>query len=157
MAPAPSTQSDQYPLPAFYFKVVFAATADSVDTSFQEVSGIGSEMETEELAEGGENRFSHRLPKSVKHPKLVLKRGVVSMDSPLVSWCEDVLEGEFIKPVEPMTVEVSLMNEAGEPTRVWSFANAFPVNWEVEGFNATKNEVAIEKIELSYNYFDRVK
>ncbi|VAW84531.1 FIG01123047: hypothetical protein [hydrothermal vent metagenome] len=155
MAPE-SSSADEYPLPAFYFKVAFAATSNSEDTSFQEVSGIGSEMETEDLAEGGENRFSHRLPKSLKHPKLVLKRGIAVMDSPLVGWCKDVLEGEFINPVEPMEVEVSLMNEEGEPTRVWSFINAFPVNWDVEGFNATKNEIAIEKIELSYSYFDRV-
>jgi len=156
MAPA-SSQSEDYPLPAFYFKVTFAASSASDDTSFQEVSGIGSEMETEDLAEGGENRFSHRLPKSVKHPKLVLKRGIATMDSPLVTWCKEVLEGEFIAPVKPMVVDVSLMNEAGEPTRVWSFSNAYPVNWEVEGFNSTKNEIAIEKIELSYNYFDRVE
>ncbi len=156
MAPASSSQTGEYPIPAFYFRVVFAATSDNADTSFQEVSGIGSEMETEDLAEGGENRFVHRLPKTLKHPKLVLKRGVAPMDSPLVDWCKDVLEGQFIKQVEPMTVEVSLMNEAGEPTRVWSFVNAFPVSWEVEGFNSTKNEIAIEKIELSYNYFDRV-
>ncbi|MCF6324576.1 MAG: phage tail protein [Gammaproteobacteria bacterium] len=155
MAPE-SSSVDDYPLPAFYFKVVFAATSDSEDTSFQEVSGIGSEMETEDLAEGGENRFSHRLPKSLKHPKLVLKRGIAVMDSPLVAWCQDILDGEFIKPIESMEVEVSLMNEEGEPTRVWSFINAFPVNWDVEGFNSTKNEIAIEKIELSYSYFDRV-
>jgi len=155
MAPE-SSAADEYPLPAFYFKVAFSAASGSEDTSFQEVSGIGSEMETEDLAEGGENRFSHRLPKSVKHPKLVLKRGIAVMDSPLVAWCKDVLEGEFINPIEPMEVEVSLMNEAGEPTRVWSFINAFPVNWDVEGFNSTKNEIAIEKIELSYSYFDRV-
>ncbi len=156
MAPASSSQTGEYPLSAFYFKVVFAATSDNADTSFQEVSGIGSEMETEDLAEGGENRFVHRLPKTLKHPKLVLKRGVAPKDSPLVDWCKDVLEGQLIEQVKPMTVEVSLMNEAGEPTRVWSFVNAFPVNWEVEGFNSTKNEIAIEKIELSYNYFDRV-
>ncbi len=156
MASSPSSQLGEYPLPAFYFKVVFAATSDNADTSFQEVSGIGSEMETEDLAEGGENRFVHRLPKSIKHPKLVLKRGVASKDSPLIAWCEEVLEGSFIEQVKPMTLEVSLMDEEGEPTRVWSFANAFPVNWEVEGFNSTKNEIAIEKIELSYNYFDRV-
>ncbi|MBL1260676.1 MAG: phage tail protein [Thiotrichaceae bacterium] len=155
MAPE-SSSADEYPLPAFYFKVSFAATSDSEDTSFQEVSGIGSEMETEDLAEGGENRFSHRLPKSIKHPKLVLKRGIATMDSALVMWCKDVLEGAFINPIEPMEVEVSLMNEEGEPTRVWSFINAFPVNWDVEGFNSTKNEIAIEKIELSYSYFDRV-
>ncbi len=155
MAPE-SSSADEYPLPAFYFKVAFATTSNSEDTSFQEVSGIGSEMETEDLAEGGENRFSHRLPKSVKHSKLVLKRGIAVMDSPLVAWCEDVLEGEFSNPIKAMEVEVSLMNEEGEPTRVWSFINAFPVNWDVEGFNSTKNEIAIEKIELSYSYFDRV-
>lgn len=156
MASGSSSQVGEYPPPAFYFRVVFAATSNSADTSFQEVSGIGSEMETEDLPEGGENRFVHRLPKSLKYPKLVLKRGVAEMNSPLVSWCRDVLEGQFIEQVKPMTVEVSLMNEVGEPTRVWSFINAFPVNWEVEGFNSTKNEIAIEKIELSYNYFNRV-
>jgi hypothetical protein len=34
---------------------------------------------------------------------------------------------------------------------MWSFADAYPVNWEVENFNATKNAVAIEKIELAYS------
>ncbi len=153
---SPTSSTKEYPLPAFYFKVVFAATSDNDDTSFQEVSGISSEMETEDFNEGGENRFVHRLPKSLKHSKLVLKRGVAEMNSPLVSWCRDVLDGEFIKPIKPMTIEVRLMNEEGEPVRVWSFVNAFPVSWEVEGFNSTKNEIAIEKIELSYHYFDRV-
>ena len=32
-------------------------------------------MEIETVVEGGENRFVHRLPKPVKHPNLVLKRG----------------------------------------------------------------------------------
>ena len=152
----PSSSNSEYPLPAFYFKVIFAATAENDDTSFQEVSGISSEMETEGYIEGGENRFAHHLPKSVKHTRLVLKRGIAGMDSPLVSWCRDVLEGGFIKPIEAMTIEVRLMDEAGEPVRAWSFVNAFPVSWEVEGFHSTKNEVAIEKIELSYNYFERV-
>ncbi|MCF6257978.1 MAG: phage tail protein [Gammaproteobacteria bacterium] len=145
-----------YPPSAFYFKVVFATTLGFADTSFQEVSGIGSEMETEDLSEGGENRFVHRLPKSLKHPRLVLKRGVAEIYSPLVIWCRSVLEGQFIEPIKPTTIVVSLMNEVGMPMRTWSFVNAFPVSWEVEAFNSTKNEVAIEKIELSYNYFDRV-
>lgn len=157
MSPPPSSSlSGEYPLPAFYFKVVFAATAGNADTSFQEVSGISMEMETEDLLEGGENRFVHRLPKSIKYPKLVLKRGVAKLNSPLVTWCREVLEGAFIEPFKPMTVEVSLMDEAGKPIRVWSCVNAFPVSWEVESFNSTKNEIAIEKIELSYNYIDRV-
>jgi len=148
--------SDDYQPSAFYFKVAFAATAGMSDTSFQEVSGIGSEIETEPYTEGGENRYVHQLPKSVKHPKLVLKRGIAKMTSPLVVWCQTVFEGDFSIPIVPMAIMVYLMDENKVPIRAWSFANAYPVNWEVENFNSTKNEVAIEKIELNYNYSNRV-
>lgn len=126
------------------------------DTSFQEVTGIGSEIETEPYSEGGENRYVHQLPKSVKHPKLVLKRGIAKMSSPLVIWCRSVFEADFMAPIVPMPIMVYLMNEDKIPIRGWSFANAYPVNWEVDNFNSTKNEVAIEKIELSYNYTNRL-
>lgn len=145
-----------YPPAAFYFKVVFAATGGLADTSFQEVSGITSEMEIETVEEGGENRFKHQLPKGVKHPNLVLKRGITGIDSPLAIWCKSVLELGFALPVVAMPVTVFLMNEASIPIRGWLFGNAYPVKWEVDGFNSTKNEVAIEKIELSYNYSYRV-
>jgi len=146
---------DGYQPPAFYFKVAFAASAGMSDTSFQDVRGIGSEIETEPYVEGGENRYIHQLPKSVKHPRLVLKRGIASMTSPLVVWCRKTFEGDFAEPIKPMSVLVSLINENKVPVRVWSFSNAYPVNWEVENFNSTKNEVAIEKIELSYNASSR--
>ncbi len=147
--------SDPYPLPAFYFKVVFSATLGLSDTSFQEVSGIGSEIETESVVEGGENRYIHKLPKPVKHPNMVLKRGIAQLTSPLVVWCKAVLEGDFMTQILPMPIEVYLMNENKTPVRAWSFANAYPIKWEVDPFNSTKNEVAIEKIELSYNYSNR--
>lgn len=148
--------SSDYPPSAFYFKVVFSATAGMSDTSFQEVSGIGSEIETEPYVEGGENRYVHQLPKSVKHPKLVLKRGIAKMTSPLVIWCRSVFEGDFMIPIVPMPMMVYLMNENKIPIRAWTFANAYPVSWEVESFNSTKNEVAIEKLELNYNYSNRM-
>ena len=151
-----SLSSDGYQPAAFYFKVVFAATGGMSDTSFQEVSGIGSEIETEPYTEGGENRYVHQLPKSVKHPKLLLKRGIAKISSPLVIWCRSVFEGDFMAPIVPMPIMVYLMNENATPIRAWSFANAYPVNWEVDGFNSTKNEVAIEKIELNYNYSNRL-
>jgi phage tail-like protein len=152
----PKTNGEDYPLPAFYFKVTFSAKSDE-DAAFQEVSGIGSQIDTESYAEGGENRFVHQLPKAVKHPKLVLKRGIAPDDSPLVKWCKSILENGFSKSIEPKLIHVMLLNEKGEAARMWSFADAYPVNWEVENFNATKNAVAIEKIELAYSYSQRVK
>lgn len=149
-------KADEYPPVAFHFKVVFAATLGMKDSSFQEVSGIGAEMETEPVVEGGENRYVHQLPTKVTHPKLTLKRGIAKMTSPLVIWCRSVLEADFVKPIVPMPISVFLLNEHKMPIRVWSFANAYPVSWDIEGLHSTKNEVAIEKIELRYTYSNRL-
>lgn len=143
-------EANVYPLPAFHFKLVFTQ-APGKDTAFQEVLGIGSEIDVQEVVEGGENRFVHRLPKGVKHPLLSLKRGIADLKSPLVKWCIAVLEGDFVKPIETREVKVYLLDQNQRPVRGWSFTNAYPVKWEIDSFNSTKNEAAIEKIELSYN------
>lgn len=146
---------DEYPPSAFYFKVVFGTTQGASDSSFQEVSGITSEMKTESIVEGGENRFVHKLPTSIERGNLELKRGIASASSPLVIWCRSVMEMDFMAPIVPQAIDIYLMNSNQEPIRAWNFANAFPVKWEVESFNSTKNEVAIEKIVLSYTYSSR--
>ncbi|WP_050468263.1 phage tail protein [Herbaspirillum chlorophenolicum] len=148
--------SNVYPPSAFYFKVVFGATLGLTDTSFQEVSGMSAEIETETVVEGGENRYVHTLPKGVKHPFLELKRGIAPLTSPLVVWCKSVFELGFMAPVVAQPIVVQLLDEKQLPLRVWSFANAYPVKWEVENFGSTKNEVAIEKIVLSYTYSNRL-
>ena len=149
-------ETDGYLPSAFYFTVVLPASLSSVDTSFQEVTGIGSEIQTEEVVEGGENRYVHQLPKSISHPKLVLKRGIAKVDSPFIKWCISALEGDFASPIEPLLINVQLLNGEQAPIRAWSFANAYPVNWEVDSFNSTKNEVAIETIQLAYTYSNRL-
>ncbi len=151
-----SLTGNEYPPASFYFKVAFSATLGLSDTSFQDVSGIKSEVETEDVVEGGENRYVHRLPKSIKHPQLVLKRGIGQLTSPLVIWCKSIFEGDLVLPIMPMPISVFLLDESGIPQRAWSFMNAYPVSWEVEEFKSTKNEVAIEKVELSYTYSNRL-
>ncbi|MCE3604296.1 phage tail protein [Massilia sp. P8910] len=148
--------SDGYQPSAFYFKVMFGATLGLADTSFKEVSGISAELETETVVEGGENRYVHTLPTHYKTRSLQLKRGIAPMTSPLVLWCRSVFEGDFVLPILAQPLVVCLMNADGLPIRSWSFANAYPLKWEVEGFGSEKNEVAIENITLSYNYSNRL-
>lgn len=148
--------SSNYPPPAFNFKVVFAALGGAFDTSFQEVSGIKASIDPEPYNELGENNYVLQLPKPPTYGPLVLKRGIADMKSPLVKWCRSVFEGSFVKPIAPMPVQVHLIGENSVPVRSWSFSNAFPISWEVDSFNSTKNEVAIETITLRYDSLSRL-
>lgn len=145
-----------YPPPAFHFQVAFTGDLTITDTSFQEVSGISTTLDTEPYHEGGENAFVLQLPTKMSHPKLVLKRGVATTASRLVAWCRTVLEDGFVGGIKTKSLHVSLLDENHLPVRVWSFENAYPVGWEIESLNATKNEVAIEKIELHYSRVSRI-
>ena len=148
---------DDYPLPAFHFGVRFAPGAKDVDASFQEAAGVEAEMETEPYREGGENRFVYALPKGVKNPHLTLKRGIAPLSSPLVSWCKAVLEGDLAIRIKPRFVQLLLLDADGQVLRQWSFEDAYPIRWTVDAFHSTKNEVAVEKIELGYTFSKREK
>jgi phage tail-like protein len=148
--PDPLWTRAEDPPAAFYFTVTFGTQPGGGDGSFREVSGIAPEMNTETVIEGGENRYVLELPKGVKNSRLVLKRGIAPSTSGLLTWCQAVLEGGLSRPIFPKLVHVFLLDALGSPLRAWSFANAYPVKLEVEGFNSTRNEVAVEKIELSY-------
>lgn len=141
-----------YPLVAFHFRLSFPSTSGLLDTSFKEVSGMTMEMGMEDIAEGGENRFKHRVPTGARYQNLVLKRGITSLASPLSVWCESTLTGGLSTTIVTQTVLLSLLNEKGLPIKNWTFINAWPVKWEFSPLNAMNNEILIETLELSYNY-----
>lgn len=137
---------------AFHFTVKFSGTSPSVaDTAFQEVSGLESGLDTEPVVEGGENRFVHQLPKPAKRGNIKLKRALGDKNSDLVKWCKSTIEGDFSTAITPKDMTIQLLNEDGNPVAVWAVGNAYPVKWTLGGFDAMKNELAVETIELAYN------
>ncbi len=148
--------NEAYPPVAFYFKLSFDGDSSGVDASFKEVSGITMEMGTEEITEGGNNNYKHRVPTSVKFSNLVLKRGLVPKDSPIIQWCQDTLGGGLMNAIETKTITVSLLDEEATPLNSWSFANAWPVKWSASDLNSMNNEVVIETLEFSYSQFTTV-
>jgi len=148
--------SNEYPPVAFYFRLSFDDIASSADASFKEVSGLTMEMDTEEITEGGNNLFKHRVPTSVKFSNLVLKRGLVPKDSDLVTWCLDTLGGRLSATIETKNILVSLLDENANPLNSWSFINAWPVKWSASDFHSMNNELVIETLEFSYSYFTKM-
>lgn len=163
-----------YPPGAFYFSVKVLdpitvgalvanlATGDlgsvlgDIDASFQEVTGIESQFDVEEVIEGGENRFIHRLPRYTKYSNLVLKRGVVTKLSFLAEWFGFTIGSSLSLPIVPLNVVVMLQNQDGLPIVAWGFVNAYPIRWEMAPMDSLDNKILTERLELSYSYFQRL-
>lgn len=139
--------ANYYPPLGFHFRVEFSNIEGEFE--FQSVSGLSVEVETEQIAEGGENRFKHKLPVRSKFPNLTLKRGVL-VNSELIKWCREAVEDFDISPAD---ITISLLNEEHEPLMTWNVVHAWPVKWAVADFNAEESKIVIETIELAYNYF----
>lgn len=141
--------TDYYPPWGFYYKVEFDISKNKNDVRFQTVSGLAVEYDMEEYKEGGENRFTHKLPVRTKYADMVLKRGMLT-DSTVIEWFLDAFRNrEFV----PTNVTVILMNEKSEPLRTWKVAHAVPKKWIVSDLNANENALVIETLELSYRDF----
>lgn len=138
---------------AFAFKVEFLnlpGQGGPLQCAFQEVSGMEQTLETEDVVDGGENRFVHQLPLRARPRRLLLKRGLVERGSALMLWCNRVLQGGLDQAIVLADVKVQLFGESGQPLQVWTCNAAYPVRWSIDSFQSTKNEAAIEEIELAY-------
>ncbi|MEM9916975.1 MAG: phage tail protein [Bacteroidota bacterium] len=143
-----------YPPVSFHFGVAFELFPQSPnDFRFQQVDGLSVTVETEDYAEGGENRFIHQLPKRTKYSDLTLTRGMF-LGSGIVKWCKDAIENfEF----QPTNITITLLNELHVPISAWYVVGAYPLEWTVSGFNAEESKIVVETIKLKYRYFNTLR
>ena len=138
-----------YPPVGFHFLVEFIGLSDTADTRFIEVGGLSVEMASEDVAEGGENRFVQKYPTRAKYPELVLKRGLLK-GSGVWNWVKKCIVDYQI---EPMSIDIKLLNVAHEPLMTWHVVGAWPTKWAVSDLNANNNAIAVESMQLAYQYF----
>ena len=142
--------SNYYPPVGFHFKVeVPDLSSNGDDVRFTEVSGLSVEMKTEEVPEGGENRFAQKYPGGVRYTEITLKRGLL-IRSKLTDWVDRCINNLDIQPKEMF---IKLLNENHEPLITWHVINAYPVKWSVSDFNSSNNTVVVESLQLYYQYF----
>jgi phage tail-like protein len=122
------------------------AVPNPVDIRFQRVSGLSATVETSSVVEGGQNLYTHRLPKRVSYGNLVLERGVV-VGSPLSLEVEVTMsQFQFV----PSSVMVTLLEDDRTPRAAWMFLRAYPVRWATADLNANDDKVLIDTLELAY-------
>jgi phage tail-like protein len=135
---------EQQYTPAIWFELKLTPKSTPIGY-FTEVSGLASELEVMTYNEGGKNDGVHKLPTRMKHPNLVLKRGVTTIKD-LQQWAQE----SFMGP-ERKEITLTMYNQQLEKIRIWSFKNAYPVKWTGPSFNAAQNAVATEVIEIAHD------
>ncbi len=144
MADDGSTQSTTvWPIPKFYFQVKW----DTEVMSFQEVSGLDVESQPIEYRNGDSPEFSvTKMPGIKKFGNVTMKKGVYKSDNKFWDWFNQIK----MNTIKRVPVTISLLDEAGAPTMVWTLANAWPTKVTGTDLKADGNEVAIETIEIAH-------
>jgi phage tail-like protein len=142
MADDGSAQSTTvWPLPKFYFQVKW----DAEVMSFQEVSGLDIQSEEIKYRHGDSPQFSViKMPGMVKVGNVTMKKGVFKSDNKFWDWFNKIK----MNTIKRVPVTISLLDEAGAPTMVWTLTNAWPTKITATDLKAEGNEVAIETIEI---------
>jgi len=142
MADDGSAQSTTvWPLPKFYFQVKW----DAEVLSFQEISGLDIEAQVIEYRHGDNPVFSTiKMPGMVQSGNVTMKKGVFKSDNKFWDWYNQIK----MNTIKRVPVTISLLDEAGAPTMVWTLTNAWPTKITSTDMSAEGNEVAVEEIEI---------
>ncbi|MCE9550679.1 MAG: phage tail protein [Betaproteobacteria bacterium] len=142
MADDGSAQSTTvWPLPKFYFEVKW----DTNVMLFQEVSGLDVQSEEIKYRHGDSKNFSAiKMPGLKKVGNVTMKKGIFKADNKFWLWFNEIK----MNTIKRVPVTISLLDEAGAPTMVWTLANAWPTKITGTDLKAVGNEVAVESIEI---------
>jgi phage tail-like protein len=132
-----------WPLPRFYFEVKW----DLVVMSFQEVSGLNVEAQPIEYRHGDSPVFSaFKMPGLKKYGNVTMKKGVLKSDNKFWDWFNQI----GMKTIKRVPVTISLLDQEGKPTMVWTLINAWPTKVTGTDLKAEGNEVVVETIEFAH-------
>lgn len=132
-----------WPIPKFHFQVKW----DSEVMSFQEVSGLQIEMEELKYRAGDSKSFTVlKMPGMMKVGNVTMKKGVYKGDNKFWVWFNEIK----MNTIKRKPVTISLLDETGAPTMVWTLQNAWPIKITSTDLKAEGNEVAIETIEIAH-------
>ena len=132
-----------WPMPKFHFQVRW----DKAILSFEEVSGLDAEAQPIEYRHGDSPVFSTlKMPGLKKYGNVTMKKGVFKSDTKFWDWFNQIK----MNTIKRAPVTISLLDEKGAPTMVWTLANAWPTKIAGTDLKAEGNEVAVETIEVAH-------
>ena len=124
----------------------------SPQAGFQEVSGLGMEINITEYRNGNErDNATRKITGMYKVPDITLKRGVIgSLD--LYQWLDQIRNGS---QSALRTVTIQLQNEDHTAiAQEWKLTNARPIKYTGPSLNGKGTDVAVEELVLACERID---
>jgi phage tail-like protein len=145
----PETGARHDPVPSFRFTVAFD---DLPPGGFTDCTGLQSETEVLEYAEGGLNLHTWKFHGRSKQPNVVFKRGIVN--KVLYDWYLAVASGDF----KSRNCTILVQDPSGsEEVLEFQLADAFPAKWNGPELAAGQNNLALESLEVAHQGMTRRK
>ena len=131
-------------MPKFHFKV---EVEGGISASFQEVSGLDTEVDVVEYRHGYSPEFSTiKMPGLRKSSDVTLKKGTFTGDIGFYDWFVQ----NNMNTIERRTVQIMLLNEGGDAEIIWTLTNAFPKQVQGTDLNSQSSDVAVETLVLAH-------
>lgn len=114
---------------------------------FSKVSGLSSELGVVEYSEGGYDH-THKLVGKQKVQPVTFERGMFKSKE-----LQDLYLKTLKDPNFRLTITITLQDNLGNPMRTWKLAEAWVQKWEGTDFDASSEDVAVEKITVEFEYY----
>jgi phage tail-like protein len=132
-----------WPSPRFFFQVKWGSTM----MSFQEISGLEAETQVIEYRKGDSKNFSTiKMPGITKTGNVTMKKGIFRSDNKFWDWFDQIK----MNTIKRVPITISLLDEAGAATMVWTLANAWPTKITGTDLKADSGEVVVETLEVAH-------
>lgn len=120
----------------------------AIQAGFQEVSGLGVEINVTEYRNGNELlNTARKITGTYKTPDITLKRGVIGSED-LYQWLNQIRAGAQDGGIR--TIRIMLLSEDRSSTAMtWTLVNARPIKYTGPSLNGKGTDVAIEELVLS--------
>lgn len=115
---------------------------------FRSVSGLKSEAEVFTVQEGGVNEYEKKLIGRTKHPNLVLKQGFA--DAKFWKWRQEFTSSDKKSKITRFSGTIVQLGPGGKEVHTWKFEKGWICKWEGPDFDASKNEISVETIEIAH-------
>jgi len=134
----------------------FLFEVDGVEIGlFAAVRGLQVTSQTENLTEGGQNGYTHRLPGRLEWPNITFSRGLTDADA-LFDWMNKTAGEGFAaagNKITRSTGAITAVASNGDRLRSWSLEGFFPVRWTGPDFATASDDPLTEELEIAHHGF----